>query len=390
MQKDPIKINIADLEEILGRHIVSAAEVNYAIKIVGHPGIGKSEVVRQVAQKHNFLFIDTRLAFKENIDLGGYPVPDHDARKMIYYRPHFIPPAAVPDPYDGVVWFLDEVNRAHPTVIQTLFQIITEGVCGEHLLPPNTAVVLAGNLGDSDATALTEFDDAALDGRLAVFHLFPEAALWLKWAHREALHPAVTRYIASFPDRLWDEVNIYPNPRGWHQVSSALVHTYDLADTERLRQYFLAACGPALEKVIQSLIGRVAADDFIMQLTAPRKLSTQDILSGDPQKTKEIQRGNIPAEDILWALSGALLYLREIRRGGALGNPDTADSDLITLANVLTVIGLCRADMRLSFFYQLLSQAAIFTQIPAAIQSLKDSVLAEELTRRFSGLLEEE
>ena len=28
----------------------------------------------------NYYFIDTRLAFKENVDLGGYPVPDHETQ----------------------------------------------------------------------------------------------------------------------------------------------------------------------------------------------------------------------------------------------------------------------------------------------------------------------
>ena len=66
------------------------------VKIIGHPGIGKSDIVKQAAGRKNYYFVDTRLAFKENIDLGGYPVPDHEEKQMIYYRPRFIPPQAVP------------------------------------------------------------------------------------------------------------------------------------------------------------------------------------------------------------------------------------------------------------------------------------------------------
>ena len=141
MRKDPVDVNIPELKEILENYLDADATINYAIKIVGHPGIGKSDIVRQTAKKKNFLFIDTRLAFKENIDLGGYPVPDHDAQKMIYYRPGFIPPDQVPEGHDGILWFLDEANRAHPTVIQTLFQIITEKICGEHQLADRTFIV---------------------------------------------------------------------------------------------------------------------------------------------------------------------------------------------------------------------------------------------------------
>ena len=149
MKKKPIEVAVHELEEILEKYLESDSSINYAVKIIGHPGVGKSAVVKQVSEKINYHFIDTRLAFKENIDLGGYPVPDHDNKQMIYFRPRFIPPEKIPENRDGIVWFLDEANRAHPTVIQTLFQIITEHTCGEHKLAKNTSIVVAGNLGRS-------------------------------------------------------------------------------------------------------------------------------------------------------------------------------------------------------------------------------------------------
>jgi MoxR-like ATPase len=132
MNKNPVDVSVAELEELLSNYLDSGPGINFAMKIVGHPGVGKSSIVRQVAERKQFLFMDTRLAFKENIDLGGYPVPDHTKKRMIYFRPRFIPPEEVPEGYQGILWFLDEANRAHPTVIQTLFQIITERMCGEH------------------------------------------------------------------------------------------------------------------------------------------------------------------------------------------------------------------------------------------------------------------
>ena len=97
MNKKPVEVNVSELEKILDRHLESGASLNYALKIVGHPGVGKSAIVRQAAERKNRLFIDTRLAFKENVDLGGYPVPDPTEKRMIYYRPRFIPPAEVPE-----------------------------------------------------------------------------------------------------------------------------------------------------------------------------------------------------------------------------------------------------------------------------------------------------
>ncbi|MFO8048347.1 MAG: hypothetical protein R6U29_04870 [Desulfosudaceae bacterium] len=387
MRKDAVEVDIPALQEILANYLAAEATINYAVKIVGHPGIGKSEVVRQMAREKNFLFIDTRLAFKENIDLGGYPVPDHQAERMIYYRPAFIPPETVPAGFDGILWFLDEANRAHPTVIQTLFQIITEKICGEHRLADQTFVVLAGNLGETDSTTITQFDDAALDGRLAIFHLKPDARNWLDWAHREKIHPSVTRYISQYPERLWDETNIHPNPRGWHQVSQTLYLSYGLRTHQDLVDCLSSDRAAALEKVIRALVGRVACDDFVLQLTAPRQLTTREVLRGDPARLEAVKSDRVSPEDILWALSGATDTLRDMNLAADGRLP--ADG-LETLANIMSFISHVRADLRLSFVYLLIKQCAVFTQIPPALEHLEDRDLAARIKRQVAEMLEQE
>jgi hypothetical protein len=341
--------------------------------------------VRQVAERNNLFFIDTRLAFKENVDLGGYPVPDHDARRMVYYRPRFIPPESVPDGYRGIAWFLDESNRAHPTVIQTLFQIITEGTCGEHALPAGTAIVLAGNLGEDDDTTITEFDDSALDGRLALFQLNPSARDWLAWAEEEGIHPSIRRYITLFPERLWDRERINPNPRGWHQVSRAITESYGIEGEEELAARLVSDPGGSLPRFIESLVGNVAGTDFAAQVTAPRMISTDEILSGDGDRLSAMIGGEIPPEDLLWALSGAVRSLREMKTAsrGPLGG-----DELRVLANVLLFIGYARADLRLSFFYLMIRDCGIFAQIPEALALIPDPERRDRLLEAFGSIVD--
>jgi len=385
MRKKPVEVTIRELEEIIDRYLESDSRINYAIKIVGHPGVGKSALVSQIAKRKNYFFIDTRLAFKENIDLGGYPVPDHENSRMVYYRPRFIPPETVPEGYRGIVWFLDESNRAHPTVIQTLFQIITEHTCGEHALPERTFIILAGNLGESDNTTITEFDDAALDGRLAVFQLKPNSGDWLRWASEEGIHPAIIRYISIYPERLWDEQNIIPNPRGWHQVSQALSLSYGLLTGDELSSYLMSNPGSPLEKTVVSLVGDIAGVDFILQHTAPRELTTREVLEGNMEKLDRLKEGQIPAEDILWAISGAVTYLRE---KSALLQGAPGKHDMLELGNVLKFIGYSRADTRMSFFYLLIRECGIYTSIPEAISGINDTGIKTELGRRFDELID--
>jgi len=385
MRKKPVNVSASELEEILEKYFDAGSRLNYALKIVGHPGIGKSAIVRQVAERKNLLFIDTRLAFKENVDLGGYPVPEHESMRMIYYRPKFIPPERVPRGKDGVVWFLDESNRAHPTVIQTLFQIITEGTCGEHPLPAGTSIVLAGNLGEDDQTTITEFDDAALDGRLAVFQLRPTTGDWLAWASASGIHPSITRYISLFPERLWDEAAINPNPRGWHQVSMAITESYGLGTEEALSGHLAVGPGGSLPKIIDSLVGAVAGTDFVGQMTAPRTISTRHVLDGDEEKLSEMTAGTLPSEDVMWALSGAASHLCELAAAGA---GVLAEDGMKVLSNTLLFIGYSRADMRISFFYRLLRDCGIFAQVPDAIRMIPDGKRAAELMKKFTAAVE--
>ncbi len=385
MIKEPVEVSIGQLEDILEKYLGAGNEINYAVKIVGHPGTGKSAIVKQVAEAKNFQFIDTRLAFKENIDLGGYPVPDHDDRRMLYYRPKFIPAESVPDGYNGILWFLDESNRAHPTVIQTLFQIITEKICGEHQLPENTSVILSGNLGEADHTTITEFDDSALDARLAIFHLKPDVGEWLSWAVAENIHPSVLTYISLFPEKLWDEKNIYPNPRGWHQVSNAIKLAYGLQSGNSFSDYLNDNPGSSLEKVINSLVGNIASRDFILQHTTPRLLTSKEVLDGEPEKLEMLKKNLIPAEDLLWSLAGALSTIREEKdtAGGAL-----SEQSLVKLSNFLKFTGYSRSDISISFFYFLIKECGIFTEIPVAIKTIEDKELASELVERLGKLLD--
>jgi hypothetical protein len=384
MKKNPVMVGVRELESILDQYLEAAPSLNYAIKILGHPGVGKSAVVRQAADRARYLFIDTRLAFKENVDLGGYPVPDHGSKRMIYYRPKFIPPETVPEGYRGVLWFLDEANRAHPTVIQTLFQIITEKTCGEHSLPQQTAIVLAGNLGDADSTTITEFDDSALDGRLAVFQLKPSAPEWLIWAGREGVHPSILRYISAFPERLWDDAMINPNPRGWHQVSQALSLSYRLLDDDALKRHLADNPSDPMTLLIQSLVGNLAGSDFILQVIAPRAITTEEVLAGDNNKLRLLGEGKIPMEDILWAFSGAVARFREIMEQSG---EDLGDEAMDRLANTLLFIGSARADMRISFFYLLLRDCGILTQVPAALGRIPDRGRRDEIRSRYEQFL---
>ncbi len=87
--------------------------------LVGSPGIGKSDIVKSVAKKHNLKLIDMRLAQSDPTDLNGFPTLQQDGTRMDYAPPTTFPLQnldKVPNGYDGWLLFLDEINAAPPSI----------------------------------------------------------------------------------------------------------------------------------------------------------------------------------------------------------------------------------------------------------------------------------
>lgn len=235
-KKAPVKVNVTELKEIL--RLYTQSETTYAIRIDGYPGIGKSDIVNQIAQELSMHFLDTRLAYKDNVDLAGHMIPNKEEKNAIFLKPEDIPTK------ENTIWFFDEFNRImHPTILQTLFQIISNRQCGTHKLPKKVFIVIAGNLGDADNTIVTEFDDSAFDGRTARFLLEPTFEEWLQWADGK-INPIITSFLkgnAEYYERL--------KGRPWAQANETL-NLFGEQALEKLKKNDII-----LRKFLEAIIG---------------------------------------------------------------------------------------------------------------------------------------
>ena len=115
--------------------------------IHGAPGIGKSSIVKQIANEKSVGFIDLRLALMDPTDLKGIPFYDKDSHTALW-----APPAFLPKDGEGIL-FLDELNAAPPSVQASAYQLILDRQVGEYILPDGWAIVAAGNReGDRGVT----------------------------------------------------------------------------------------------------------------------------------------------------------------------------------------------------------------------------------------------
>jgi hypothetical protein len=190
----------------------------------GRPGVGKSQVVQQLAERIGARLFDLRLTTIEPQDLRGLPYYDHEARKTVWYRPEDLPD----DPGQPSVLFLDELTSASPYLQPTVYGLLQERRVGRHMLPDTVFIVAAGNTVEDGAIAYEM--GTALSDRLVHLHMVAEANDWIEnYAVPKELHPAVTAFLRGRPDLL-DTTDdalrqghvIACTPRAWERTSQIM------------------------------------------------------------------------------------------------------------------------------------------------------------------------
>jgi MoxR-like ATPase len=217
----------------------------------GRPGIGKTEIVTQLARETGARLFDLRLTTIELQDLRGLPFYDHAAQRTIWYRPEDLPD----DPARPAILFLDELTAAAPTLQPTVYGLLQERRVGRHRLPDTCLIIAAGNGIDDGAIAYDM--GTALSDRLIHLQIRAEANDWLtRYAVPQNLHPAVITFIRTRPDLLETTedalrrgLTIACTPRSWARVSQIL---HALPD-RHLR-----------DPVITGTIGDAAAAEFLL------------------------------------------------------------------------------------------------------------------------------
>lgn len=200
--------------------------------IVGDHGIGKSDIVRQVAEnlrikhpEHNWPLFDRRLAQMTEGDMVGVPhVKFMDEHGVTAFLPVDWVKQACDEP---CVVLLDELNRAEPQITNSAFQFVGAREMNGMKLHPLTRVISAIN--PPTHYQVNEIDKALLD-RFVTFFLKSEVADWLAWARSSDLDETLIDFIQENPTYLTHDISktgdleVGPTPRSWHKLNDQLVH----------------------------------------------------------------------------------------------------------------------------------------------------------------------
>jgi hypothetical protein len=254
----------------------------------GPPGIGKSDVVKQIGEQAGREVIDVRLALWEPTDIKGIPYYNADQGKMVWAPPSELPT----DPESTAIIFLDELNSAPPAVQAAAYQLILNRAVGTYKLPKGVDLVAAGNReGDRGVTYRMP---APLANRFVHLEMKVDFDDFQDWATLNKVHPEVVGYVGFAKQDLYDfdpksPSKSFATPRSWVFVSELLQD--DDCDNETLSTLIAGAVGDGL-----------ATKFMAHRKIAGRLPKAEDILSG---KVKDLQIKEVSA---MYSLTVSLCY----------------------------------------------------------------------------------
>ena len=289
----PISDNLTITSVQARKAMLTAFKAKRPIFLWGPPGIGKSEVVAEIAEELGGAIIDLRMAQMEPTDIRGIPYFNKDINKMDWAEPVDLPSEEFAKQYPIVVLFLDEMNSAPPAVQAAGYQLILNRRVGKYFLPDNVVIVAAGNRDrDTGVTYRLPMPLANRFVHLAMRHGFTS---WQNWAVNKGIHKDVVGYLSFAKNDIYDfdaksSSRAFATPRSWCFVSD-LLNDEDNVDSDTLFNLVSGAIG----------------DGLAVKFMAHRKIAGKmpnpsDILSG---KVKDLTVKEISA---MYSLTISMCY----------------------------------------------------------------------------------
>jgi hypothetical protein len=172
-----------------------------AISIWGKHGIGKTQIVEEIARENNYELIYIAPAqFEEMGDLIGMPKiigEDQSASTS------FIPPSWVPKNEGPGILLLDDINRADDRILRGIMQLLQHHELVSWKLPPKWHIVCTANPDGGDYS-VTPMDFAMLTRMMHITFTFDVAA-WAVWAEKNSIDSRGIQFVLSYPELLTGE-----------------------------------------------------------------------------------------------------------------------------------------------------------------------------------------
>ena len=280
------------------------------IFIYGAPGIGKTQIVSQVADEIgglDVIFMD--LQFMSPEDFKGVPSlvqlrePSSEGGKFDPGDRITVtnPPFELPRKGDGRkgIIFMDEMNRANEIVQNSLMNFVQSGRIGTYQMDKRDWILVAAGNRPSEAPTVRDFDFALAD-RFTIVNYVPKTGVdrstyeitggWAKWASKQnKVIPELIYFLAERPDLFHKldtdkKVLNFPTPRSWSDAAFILFDRMKYANIDSWRDMDPSV----IENIFYDQVGPEAAGAFLEYLRLVKIMTKDDMKKAleDPERAK--------------------------------------------------------------------------------------------------------
>lgn len=237
--------------------------------IWGPPGVGKSDLVADIAKRMGIKLLDFRMALRDPTDIKGFPMPDQATSTMKFFRDGELPTKG-----KGIL-FMDELVSATPATQAAGMQLCLPPFrIGDYQLPEGWSIIAAGNR-ETDRAVVHRMP-TALANRFTHFDYEVNAGDWVQWALNNGVSAELIAWIRfkenmlfSFDPKTNDRA--FATPRSWAATEDIVKSA--LPDTVKY-------------ETIKGTVGEGPGSEYWGFRKLIKDLPTMDEIRKDPKKTK--------------------------------------------------------------------------------------------------------
>ena len=282
------------LKDAFGEYQIPAIRQR-PILLMGPPGIGKTQVMEQIAKEMRIGLVSYTITHHTRQSAVGLPfIREKEYGGRTYSVTEYTMSEIIASVYDKIeqtgnqegILFLDEINCVSETLAPAMLQFLQGKTFGTHKLPDGWIIVAAGNPPEYNKS-VREFDVVTLD-RLKKIDVEADFPVWKEYAYRQGIHQAVISYLDVRRENFCRIENTvdgkrFATARGWEDLSR-MIQVYEMLGKTADR-----------EVIFQYIQHRTIAKDFANYLELYYKYKTDydigEILEGkwDPVILRKIQ-----------------------------------------------------------------------------------------------------
>lgn len=228
-----------------------------SIELIGNCGVGKSDLVEQIAKEYDANFVKLNLAMMcETGDLCGYPIREHyickddeckwiapelidsysragwqisSETRMNYALPTWYKEL---DPTKPVILTLDDYSRAIPALLGATMELVYKQEYLSWRLPARSQIILTSNYDNADYNVNSL--DPAQKSRFVSFDVKFDKKSWASWAEKSGIENRCINFMLLYAEELMNRDQGYSkvNARNYTMFSNIIAGIPDWSTVE--------------------------------------------------------------------------------------------------------------------------------------------------------------